>query len=269
MSGLLMRGCAKRSLRPALAAVALALGVGSSVAAIAQAVVVRSTGPSAASFPTGKRFADGSSVTLRANDIVTVLDRAGTRVLRGAGTFKLDNAVVRDRGTAAMLARSLSNPSSVRAGAVRGGGLPDDNAEPIPGSIWLADIDKGGRVCVPKGSDLYLWRSNSAERRFSWLGADDGGQMVRLQWPRKTAGVSWPAVMVPLSPGHSYKMTEDTDPTKAVEFEIVTLDPAKLPADAAGLGAVLLDNGCRTQFDWLASSLERIDASAPETHAAG
>ena len=93
-----------------------------SSSAFAQAVVVRSTGPSAASYPKGKRLPANAQVVLKAGDVVTVLDKAGTRVLRGVGTFTLDNAVNRDRSAAALLARSLSNPASVRAGAVRGAG---------------------------------------------------------------------------------------------------------------------------------------------------
>ena len=101
-------------------AAALRRGAGISVQAVAQAVVVRSTGPTAVNYPRGKRLAANATVTLKAGDVVTVLDKAGTRVLRGAGSFTLTGAVNRDRGTAALLARSLSNPASVRAGAVRG-----------------------------------------------------------------------------------------------------------------------------------------------------
>ncbi|MBA4353594.1 MAG: hypothetical protein C0409_02770, partial [Novosphingobium sp.] len=164
---------------------ALALGIGVSVQALAQAVVVRSTGPTAVNYPKGKRLPANATVTLKAGDVVTVLDKAGTRILRGAGTFTLTGSVNRDRGAAALLARSLSNPASVRAGAVRGAAEPTGQTV-LPVSIWLADTEQGGTVCVPRGSDLYLWRSQSARRSFTWLTEATGGEMVRMQWPPKT-----------------------------------------------------------------------------------
>ena len=71
--------------------------VGTSTPAVAQAVVVRSTGPSAVAYPKGKRLAANATVVLKAGDVVTVLDKAGTRVLKGAGSFTLDNARSEER----------------------------------------------------------------------------------------------------------------------------------------------------------------------------
>ena len=62
--------------------------------------------------------------------------------------------------------------------------------------------------------------------------------------------------------GHSYRVSEEGDPNKGVDLEIVMLDPEMVPADAASLGTLLLDNGCKAQFDWLASSLEQLDGPA-------
>lgn len=254
-------------LKSAIAATVLALGLSVSGMALAQVVVVRSTGPSAVSYPPGKRLPAGATVTLRAGDVVTVLDRAGTRVLRGAGSFAMNTLASRDAGSAALLARSLSNPVSVRAGAVRvglpaQGGEGGQAAEPIPVSIWLADIDQGGRVCLPRGSDLYLWRKASEARRFVWLGESAGGGTVRVALPSRTAGVAWPRAQVELFDGHSYRVAEEGDPNKGVDFEVVMLDPEAVPADAASLGTLLLDNGCKAQFDWLAASLEQLDGAA-------
>lgn len=251
-----------------LSALVAMLALGSAMPAMAQAVVVRSTGPSAAEYPAGKRLPAGASVTLKGGDQVTVLDKAGTRVLRGAGSFAIDNAVNRDRGTAALLARSLSNPVAVRAGAVRGEVSTLPGEEPIPVSIWLADIDAagkgGGRVCLPRGSDLYLWRADSQARRFVWLGEADGGGTVRVALPAHTSGVAWPKAMLALTEGHRYRVSDEGLPGQAdaghsSEFELVMLEPEMVPANAAALGTLLLDNGCKAQFDWLASTLERLD----------
>lgn len=251
-----------RSIMRKLAMVAaLTLGACVSVQALAQAVVVRSTGPTAVNYPKGKRLAATDTVTLKAGDVVTVLDKAGTRVLRGAGTFTLTGAVNRDRGAAALLARSLSNPASIRAGAVRGAGdTTGDNVLPV--SIWLADTEQGGTVCVPRGSDLYLWRSQSARRSFTWLTEATGGEMVRMQWPPKTVGIAWPKTMLAPQEGRKYRIYDETTPDNAAEFQIVMIEPEAIPADAAALGTLLLDNGCKAQFDWLAATLEEDEAAA-------
>ena len=247
-------------MRKWLIAVAAVLGAGISVQALAQAVVIRSTGPSAVNYPKGKRLPSTETVVLKAGDIVTVLDKAGTRVLRGAGTFTLNATINRDRGGAALLARSLSNPASVRAGAVRGAG--DTSGENVlPVSIWLADTVQGGNVCVPRGSDLYLWRGDGAKRSFTWLTEATGGEMVRMQWPPRTVGIAWPKTMLAPQEGRTYRIFDETTPEVAAEFRIVMLEPEVVPADAASLGTLLLDNGCRAQFDWLATTLEEEDVA--------
>lgn len=233
---------------------ALTLGIGASAQLLAQAVVVRSTGPSAVNYPKGKRLPANAAVTLKAGDVVTVLDKAGTRILRGAGTFSLNGAVNRDRGAAALLARSLSNPASVRAGAVRG--IGDTSGENIlPVSIWLADTEQGGTVCVPRGSDLYLWRTANSRRSFTWLTEATGGEMVRMQWPPKTVGIAWPKTMLAPQEGRTYRIYDEATPETVAEFQIVMIEPEAVPADAEALGTLLLDNGCKAQFDWLAESL--------------
>lgn len=240
--------------------VAVILGAGLSVQAVAQAVVVRSTGPSAVSYPKGKRLTASETVTLKQGDVVTVLDKAGTRVLRGAGSFMLNGTVNRDRGGAALLARSLSNPASVRAGAVRGAG--DTSGENVmPVSIWLADTEQGGNVCVPRGSDLYLWRGKADKRSFTWLTEATGGEMVRMQWPPKTVGIAWPKTMLAPQEGRTYRIYDETKPDTVAEFRIVMIEPEVIPADAASLGTLLLDNGCRAQFDWLAATLAEEDTA--------
>lgn len=238
-----------------LGASAILAFVASSAAAVAQAVVVRSTGPSAVNYPKGKRLSANAGVVLKAGDVVTVLDKAGTRVLKGAGSFTIDSAINRDRGAAALLARSLSNPASVRAGAVRSGAGAGAADMALPVSIWVADTAQGGNVCVPRGSDLYLWRGKADARSFTWLTESEGGEMVRMQWPPMTAGIAWPKTMLAPQEGRIYRIYDETTPDKAAEFRIVTLEPEAVPADAAALGTLLLDNGCKAQFEWLAEVL--------------
>ena len=258
---------AQSSHRAALTAVALVASIALAGTAAAQAIVVRSTGPSATKFPRGMKLAAGASISLQAGDVVTVLDRVGTRIYKGKATVAIDSQVLRDRGLVPMLSRSLSNPRTIRAGAVRGGvpaGRGSEDAAPmLPKSVWLADIDKGGKVCVPQGSGLYLWRGENAAQRLSWLSEGDGGAMVRLQFPPQASGISWPSGSLPLVAGRSYRINGDNAGDPAVEFEVVNLAPDAIPDSAAELGGLLLANGCAVQFDLLADSLVAVDPANP------
>jgi hypothetical protein len=241
----------------ALGALVLAPAVAS-----AQAVVVRATGPSAAKYPTGMKLADGARVSLETGDTLTVLDRAGSRVIRGKGAFVIDSKVARDRGLVGMLSRSLNNPTTVRAGAVRGLSLLPEATPVLPKSVWIADIDRGGKVCVPQGSGVYLWRADNATRRLSWLSEAEGGAMVHIQFPQRTSGVAWPSASLPLIAGRGYRFSDDGTAGKPVDFEVVSLAPDAIPDNAAELGSLLLANGCTAQFEVLADTLEKMDATA-------
>ena len=263
------QGVTHPNTRSRTALAGLALLAAGATAAQAQSIVVRSTGPSATSHPKGQRLPQGAVLTLRAGDIVTILDKVGTRVLRGPGTFRLDGAVVRDNGMAARLARSLGDPASFRstrrAGAVRGLGSSKEAAAPMPDTIWLADVDAGGPFCVPQGSRAYLWRSSTGTGRSGSLATADDRVKINVQWPAQAAGSLWPVGALPLTDGVTYRFTAEGPVSSHVDFRIVSLDPAKLPGDAAGLGALLLDKGCTVQFDWLASSLARLAGTPPNT----
>lgn len=238
----------------ALATAAMALSVAGT--ACAQAVVVRATGPSMAKYPKGTKLPAGATVSLQDGDVLTVLDRVGTRVIKGRGSYAIDSQVLRDRGMVNVLSRTLSNPRTIRAGAVRGIVPSSPNTPPMaPRSVWLADIDKGGKVCVPQGSGLYLWRGTNGAQRLSWLSEAEGGAMVKLQFPPQTSGISWPSGSLPLVAGRSYRINGDGVGEPTVEFEVVSLAPDAIPDNAADLGSLLLANGCSVQFDVLADSL--------------
>lgn len=250
------------NLRVAAGALALATCL-SATAATGQAVVVRASGPSAAKYPMGTKLPAGSKVRLQSGDTLTLLDKAGSRVLKGSGEFAVDSKVMRDRALVGMLARSLSSPTAVRAGAVRGVTLPAPAGPAVSKSVWIADIDRGGKVCVPQGSGLYLWRGNNAARRLSWLGESEGGTMVRLLFPAGTSGIAWPSASLPVVAGRRYRIADDTAAEKATDFELVSLAPDSIPDAADALGALLLANGCTVQFEALADSLEKLAQQAP------
>ena len=78
------------TLRRAALAALLAAGA---TAAAANVLVVRSSGPSAASYKAGRSLPDNARITLRQGDTVVVLTGGGTRTFRGPGTFSPSSAV--------------------------------------------------------------------------------------------------------------------------------------------------------------------------------
>ena len=100
------------SVRNILAGAALSFAaLGFLGSAPAQAgVVVKSSGPSAETYPVGKKLDDAASVTLRTGDSITVLTGSGTRVISGPGTHRV-GARGASKRTATMQASSLSRAS--------------------------------------------------------------------------------------------------------------------------------------------------------------
>ena len=90
--------------------------------AAAETLVVRASGPSAGSFSPGKKLPDGGSVTLKAGDVLTLLDGRGTRTLRGPGVFGAGPGATADAGTTSIASFiGTRNTARARTGAVRSG----------------------------------------------------------------------------------------------------------------------------------------------------
>ncbi|MBL8649455.1 MAG: hypothetical protein JNL35_03525 [Sphingopyxis sp.] len=83
-------------------------------AAMAQMVVVRSSGPSALAYPAGRKMSRDAKLLLRTGDQVELLDTGQIRTLRGPGT-------VRAGDTASAMVAMASPSGMARVGAVRGG----------------------------------------------------------------------------------------------------------------------------------------------------
>ncbi len=247
----------------AAAALAGSALIAASAPASAQSVVVRSTGPSAASYPQGRRLAANTTVTLRAGDQVTVLDRAGTRVLRGPGTVTLDGRVVRNQDSATRVASFVSRGTTGRArtGAVRSGATTAaaPAAPTGPSSIWQIDVTKPGNWCVVDPATTVLWRPDRTGTATGRLTADQGGAAAALDWRSGNPLKLWPADTVPLTDGASYNLQVANAPALA----ITTLLIGTAPAEVDELAGVLIDKGCINQLDQLLGVIESADASTP------
>ncbi|MEP4785541.1 MAG: hypothetical protein ABJX46_12505, partial [Erythrobacter sp.] len=119
----------------------IALGAGAFALATPAAadVVVKSSGPSAKTFPVGKKLKSTTRITLRAGDTVTILGKSGTRILRGAGTYRVG---ARGRSTKATFANVTRSRSRSRPGVARAGTIDD----PFAPNMWYVDVTKSGKV---------------------------------------------------------------------------------------------------------------------------
>ncbi|WP_338468229.1 hypothetical protein RXV95_06675 [Novosphingobium sp. ZN18A2] len=218
-------------------------------AAMAQAVIIRSTGPSAAQYPQGRKLPANATVTLKSGDRVTVLDKSGTRVLSGPGSFAMNGKVNRDGEGTSLASAILSSGSSrrTRTGAVRG--APVEQAPPGPGSVWYIDVSKGGTYCVADPSKLVLWRPNRTEEATATLTAADG-TVADLVWKRGNALKLWPAATLPVVDGQTYTFSDPVGP--AVKITTRLLGP--LPPDPMEVAAKMGELGCNAQLDVMANA---------------
>lgn len=218
-----------RSMFVKFAAAALLSGGASAV--LAAPLVVRSSGPSAKSYPAGRALPENAAVTLKAGDTVTVLVANATRVLRGPGTFTLGGAATRGAGAAGF------NPRG-RFGAMRAGEIP---ASP---SLWHVDVTQSGKVCLAGADGVTLWRPESADPVTVQIGGP-GGVSQSVEWGAGADTLEWPSALpIAADAEYSISWTGNDDPTRLSFARI-----ADLPADPAGLAKVLIDTGCQTQLD--------------------
>lgn len=236
----------------AVAGIATAAAMSVGGAAIAQSVVIRSTGPSTAAYPQGKKLPAGASITLRAGDRVTVLDKSGTRVLSGPGTFAMNGAVNRDNAGGSPMTSVLAMGGArvrTRTGAVRGAAEPAPEVATGPDSVWYIDVRKGGTFCVADPSQLVLWRPNRVDEASAKLtGAD--GTVADITWKRGNALKLWPASSLPVVDGQTYTFSDPVGP--AVKITLKLFGP--VPADDMDVAARLGELGCSGQLDVIANA---------------
>lgn len=230
-----------------------ALLLGASGAAIAQNMVVRSTGPSASAYPTGKKLAADAKLTLKAQDSVTILSQSGTRVLKGPGTFALNERASTSSTSSTRLASFINNRSSSRArtGAVRGAGLGSVAAPKNP-NLWFLDVTQGGKFCVADAASLVLWRPDYTGSAKASIVEPANGKVTEVSWSNGNPLKSWPTAQAPVTNGAKYRVLGSSAP-KSVEVDFVLLD--KEPQNLDEAAAALIANGCQGQLDLLVETL--------------
>lgn len=237
------------------AAVALA-AIGITTAAAADALVVRSTGPSAATYPVGRRLPPTDRIVLRDGDRVVLVGEGGTRTLSGPGSFPVRNgnsAAVQTSG--ATLGRYLSTGGGTisRTGAVRGAGADGPTSPP---NLWVLDFSKGGTFCVADPARLTLWRPDMAEDTLLTVqNVGTAGMQASLAFVVGQNFRPWPGDTMPVTDGQSYRISgPGLDEPTVVQFALVT--PAA--SDPETVAAALADKGCTTQLARLGDRLAEV-----------
>ncbi len=204
-----------------------------STSAAAAVLVVRSSGPSAAAYPPGKALPDTHMMKLKPSDIVVLLDSRGTRTLQGPGSFSVSASAppaagaIRTAGTSAR---------RVRLGAVRG-----TNTR----SVWQADLDRSGNVCIANPADLGLYRGNSGGEATVTLTDSTNGKKADVHFAAGQSISSWPSDL-PATSGAQITVSGNGAPAT---LTLKTLSP--VPSGLEGMAQSLIRANCQAQLDVL------------------
>ncbi len=248
------RGTAISVSRIALSGLLAVCAMAMSGAALAQAVVVRSTGPSSTAYPQGKKLAANAKVTLKAGDRITVLDKAGTRVLAGPGSFTLDSTLARDTTTVSRVSNVLASGAAprTRTGAVRGAvSAPRPTSSAVgPDSVWYIDVSKGGAYCLSDPASAVLWRPNREQEATARLAAVAGGKAAEITWRKGNPLKLWPVEQLPITDGGNYTFADPLGPNRTFTLHLVGTPPA----DEVAVASLFADKGCTAQLDVFANA---------------
>ncbi|WP_339826451.1 hypothetical protein [uncultured Parasphingorhabdus sp.] len=241
---------------PLLAKAALGslLLFGAGGVAMAQNMVVRSTGPSASSYPAGKKMANDAKVSLKAQDQVTILTKSGTRVLKGPGTFSLAQGAGSATSASRRLSSFISNRGSSRArtGAVRAAGSVTVETPNNP-NLWYLDVTKGGKFCVADPDALVVWRPDYTGSATASIVEPKEGNVTEIAWRKGNPLKAWPKDVLPVTDGASYRLLGSNVP-QSVEVNFVVLQ--NQPTDLDDTASMLIENGCSGQLDLLVETLD-------------
>ena len=232
-----------------IAAIALAAVACAMIPAAASAgVVVSASGPSASSFPVGKKIGDSEQIVLRAGDTLTVLDGNGTRVLRGAGTYSLDQqSGASKRSTFAVLTERRS-AQRMRTGAVRG----DEETAPVHApNLWYVDLARPGKMCLAATDRVRLWRGTTEGDVTYVVSAADSGGTDTITFADGEMLAPWDTRSLPVSAGPLYRIA-DGEGRIVSEMSFAVLDT--IAEEPEALAQQLIENGCEKQLELLSTA---------------
>ncbi|MCT2557464.1 hypothetical protein N0B51_00570 [Tsuneonella sp. YG55] len=221
------------------------------VAPAAADVVVAASGPSAKTYPVGRKIGATDKIVLQAGDTVTVLGANGTRVLRGSGTYVLANAAINDRSNAYALITRQRSAQRMRTGAVR-----DVNAGPVTRpNLWYVDVRQAGPMCIADTSEVRLWRPVTAGEQLYAIGMDSKTASSKANFNDGDMITVWDLSQAPITDGSTYVIAGGDGKPSEITFRVLDA----VPEDAEGLAAALIEKGCMAQLDVLSSALAQAE----------
>lgn len=211
-------------------------------------VVVAVSGPSAKTYPVGRKIGSSDRIVLQSGDTLTVLDGKGTRVLRGAGSYTLSTKAGEDRSNAFALITRQRSAQRMRTGAVR-----DTDAGPVTRpNLWYVDVRQPGPMCIADPSEVRLWRPATAGEQLYAIGVGGGAQVSsRANFGDGDMLTVWDLEQAPIADGASYVIAGGDGKPNEITFRV--LDP--MPEGAEDLAAKLIELGCTAQLEVLASAM--------------
>lgn len=228
-------------------------------AALADTLVVRSSGPSARSYPPGKSIPETQKIVLKADDTVVILDGGGTRTLKGPGSFSPAKSSAQATDSRASFAALVNQRSERRAriGAVRGAPVANPAMARSP-NLWFVDIERSSNTCVTDSARVTMWRSEPSNAATVTLTRVSDGQNETLNWTAGQAMMPWPTTL-PVAQGAEYRISWAgmTQPT-SLKFAVLGPNPQGLE----DMAAALIRNGCEAQLDLLIETVAIPGGSA-------
>jgi hypothetical protein len=228
--------------------------------ASADTLVVRSSGPSARSYPPGKAIPDAQKIVLKANDQVVILDGRGTRTLKGPGSFSpivASNQATDSRTTFAALVNQRSERRA-RIGAVRSV-KPADAAGARNPNLWFVDVERSSNTCVIDPAAITMWRAEPGSQSTVTLTNVATGKAETLDWTAGQSTRAWPASM-PVTAGAEYRLSwPGAQQPTLLKFAVLGPNLQGLE----NMAAALIKHGCEAQLDLLIETVAIPDKSEP------
>ena len=226
--------------RPTRLLIALAATTLFASAATAAVLVVRSTGPSAATYPAGKALGDAQTLTLKANDMIVLLNSRGTRTLRGPGSFSTSAASAGAATSSLTAIAGQVGTRRARVQAVRGG----PSGATAGRNVWQADVSRSGTLCVANPTDLGLYRGAATSESDVTL-TDASGKTAVVHFDIGQSIARWPADLA-VAAGSTIKVKGAGAPAT---LTVKMISP--VPSGLEGMAQTFIRNDCTAQLDVL------------------
>lgn len=209
-------------------------------------VVVAVSGPSAKTYPVGRKIGNTDKIVLQAGDTLTVLDEKGTRVLRGAGTYTLAAKAGADRSGAFALLTRQRSAQRMRTGAVR-----DTATTPITRpNLWYVDVRQSGTMCLADPAEVRLWRPVTGGEQIYAIGLDNKVSS-RASFGDGDMLTVWDLSQAPITDGATYVIAGGDGRPSEITFRLL----GEAPATPEALASRLIELGCTAQLEVLSTAM--------------